>query len=105
MSKIYEALKKAEREKEGAALKKELPQPSAEETPSRPKVNGSSLSPVAAEEYRKMHNIIKAANSNHEIRSVLILSSVHSEGTSSVCSQFARSLVQSGQEKVLLVER
>lgn len=104
MSKIYEALKKAEREKEGTALKKEVPQPSAEETPSRPREGDSSLSSAAAEEYRKMHDIIKAANSNHEVRSVLILSSVHSEGTSSVCSQFARSLVQSGQEKVLLVD-
>ena len=104
MSKIYEALKKAEREKENLAADDTGRQPSAPGVEARTETGESSLPSAAAEEYRKMQNIIRSANSNGEVRAVLLLSAVHGEGTSSVCAQFARSLAQSGQEAVLVVD-
>lgn len=102
MSKIYEALKKAEREK-GTLQDDVVPQPSPVEPTPGPLVD-SQLPPAIAEEYRKMCNALNIKNPNHKVKAILITSSVHGEGTSSVCSQFARSLAQGGQENVLLVD-
>jgi len=104
MSKIYEALKKAEREKESLAADEKGRQPSVPSAEARIAPEESTLPSVAADEYRKMENIIKSANANAETRAVLLLSAVHGEGTSSVSAQFARSLAQSGQKKILLVD-
>ena len=102
MSKIYEALKKAQQEK--ATLGDQgAPQPSPLEFPSGPMLD-SQLTPAVAEEYRKMLNSIKLTNPNHKIKAILMASSIQGEGTSSVCSQFALSLVQSSQERVLLLD-
>ena len=84
MSKIYEALKKAQQEK--ATLGDQgAPQASPVELPSRPMLD-SHPSPAVAEEYRKMFNSIKLKNSDHKMKVILIASSVQGEGTSSVCS-------------------
>jgi capsular exopolysaccharide synthesis family protein len=103
MSKIYEALKKAEREKE--ALKNERSTPSSPLAPAdHSLVDQSSPQVAAAEEYRKMLNLLMTGNSDRNIRAIMMLSSVHGEGTSSVCAQFARSLLQVEGRKVLLVD-
>jgi len=104
MSEIYEALKKAEKGKEGRT---KGAQATAEEradrsTPLRTLSSSDSTSP--AEEYEKMSSTIRAIGTDRQIRSVLFLSSVHGEGTSSVCAQFARSIAQGDGEKVLLVD-
>lgn len=108
MSKIYEALKKAEREKAAADKGATTEQVGLSQlSPVEPAAGPSAdfqLPLAVAEEYSKMFNAIKLRHSDRKIKALLITSSVHGEGTSSVCSQFARSLTQGGQEKVLVVD-
>jgi capsular exopolysaccharide synthesis family protein len=108
MSKIYEALKKAEREKvasEKKAVTKRADEPQASTVqPGPPSKVDLRLPPVVAEEYRKMLNALNLKHAGAKVKTLLMTSSVHGEGTSSVCSQFARSLTQEGREKVLLVD-
>ncbi len=102
MSKIYEALKKAEREKT-AVRAGGAPPPPAFTPPAMPTV-GLQLPLAAVEEYQKMINTIKLKSAEQRIATILVTSSVHGEGTSCICAQFARSLVQAGQERILLVD-
>jgi capsular exopolysaccharide synthesis family protein len=102
MSKIYEALKKAEREK--TALRDQgIPQ-APDRVPAPAPAMDTQLPQVAVEEYQKMINTIKLKSTDRNMATILMTSSVHGEGTSSICSQFARALAQAGQEKVLLVD-
>jgi capsular exopolysaccharide synthesis family protein len=104
MSEIYEALKKAEREKGDRTRVTNSPNMEADRFPPPSGEASSSNHMLPAEEYRKMYNTLRMVGNDRTIRSVLILSSVHGEGTSSVCSQFARSVAQGEGEKVLLVD-
>ena len=102
MSKIYEALKKAEKERSVAGDETVL-QPSPIEPSPRPSVDGA-LPPTIAEEYRKMCNAINVRNPNKKVKDIVVTCSVHGEGVSSVSRDFACALIQGGQEKVLLVD-
>jgi capsular exopolysaccharide synthesis family protein len=102
MSKIYEALKKAQSEK-ATVGEQSAPQPSPVQPATGP-MPDSKLSPEVAEEYRKMINRITLKNPHQQVKAILITSSVHGEGASSVCSQFALSLAKGNQEKVLLLD-
>jgi len=102
MSKIYEALKKAEKER-GVVGGDGALQPSPVESPVRP-VADKLAPPAVAEEYQKMCSAINLRNPDLKVKAILITSSVRGEGSSSVCAQFARALTQGGQENVLLVD-
>jgi capsular exopolysaccharide synthesis family protein len=102
MSKIYEALKKAQREKAAVGEHGE-PQLSPVQPPTG-LMPSLQLSLEVAEEYRKMINRIALKNPNQQVKAILIASSVHSEGTSWICSQFALSLAKGNQKKVLLLD-
>jgi capsular exopolysaccharide synthesis family protein len=104
MSEIYEALKKAEREKEGQTERLSAPMTGVGQRSDRAGREPSSMSSVPAEEYQKMHSALRSIGTEREIKTILVLASVHGEGTSSVCSQFARSMVQSDEGKILLVD-
>lgn len=108
MSKIYEALKKAEREKVASAKKAVIKEAVEPQQPPLGQVSPATvnlqLPQVVAEEYRKMLNSIKLKHSGAKVKALLMTSSIHGEGTSSVCSQFALSLAQEGREKILLVD-
>lgn len=51
-----------------------------------------------------MYSALRTIGNDREIKAVLILSSVHGEGASLVCFQFAHSIAQGEGEKVLLVD-
>lgn len=51
-----------------------------------------------------MCNAINVRNPNQKVQDIVITCSVHGEGVSSVSRDFACALIQSGQEKVLLVD-
>jgi capsular exopolysaccharide synthesis family protein len=104
MSKIYEALKKAEREKEGVGTDAQSVKSGTVWYTNVSAMEPSSLPQTVIEEYQKMYSALKLNRTEHGTKAILILSSVHGEGTSSVCSQFGRSLVQGGQENILLVD-
>jgi capsular exopolysaccharide synthesis family protein len=104
MSEIYEALKKAEQEKEG---RRREPGGPAADTSARSGPEGRPLPSDAAlpsEEYRKMASTLQTIDTDRQVKTVLLLSSVHGEGTSTVCAQFARSVAQGDGKKILLVD-
>jgi len=104
MSEIYEALKKAEQDKEGQRRKARGP---TTDTSIRSGLEGRpspSDAAIPSEEYHKMSSALRTIETDRQVKTVLLLSSVHGEGTSSVCAQFARSLAQGDGEKILLVD-
>ena len=104
MSEIYEALKKAERDKENRTPDAQMPVAEADRRSAPISERSSSSSAIPAEEYQKMSSALRTIDTEREIKAILFLSSVRGEGTSSVCAQFARSIVQGSAEKVLLVD-
>lgn len=104
MSKIYEALKKAEKDQERVSTESTDQKSGTVWYSNLSAKESTSLPQAAVEEYQKMHSTLKSNKAEQEIKTILILSSVHGEGASSVCSQFARSLAQGGEESVLLVD-
>jgi len=104
MSEIYEALKKAEMEKES---QRQIPRRPGVETTEGSSPSGkrsSSDSAIPVEEYQKMASTLRTNGTERQIKTILFLSSVHGEGTSSICAQFARSIAKGGGESVLLVD-
>jgi capsular exopolysaccharide synthesis family protein len=104
MSEIYEALKKAEREKKGQAERASASMTGTGQRSDRSGREPLLVSSIPTEEYQKMHGALRSTGTDREIKTLLVLSSVHGEGTSSVCSQFARSMAQSDEGKILLVD-
>jgi protein-tyrosine kinase len=104
MSEIYEALKKAEKEKESRMQRAQALAAEAVGRLESPGEYSSSDSDITIEEYQKMSSTLRTFDSDRQIKTVLFLSSVHGEGTSSVCAQFARTIAQGKGEKVLLVD-
>jgi len=104
MSEIYEALKKAEKEKQDRTAGPQGPPAETETQAARSNSVLSADPTIPAEEYQKMSSALRTIGTNRKIKSVLFLSSVHGEGTSSVCAHFARSIAQGDGEKVLLVD-
>lgn len=104
MSEIYEALKKAEKEKEDRAQGTPAPAAGTADRPASEGKPSSSKASIPSEEYQRMASTLRTIGADRQIKAVLFLSSVHGEGTTSVCAQFARSVVQGGDEKVLLVD-
>jgi protein-tyrosine kinase len=104
MSEIYEALKKAELEKKGRTQDAGAPGVETVDPSDWSGERPSIDSTVPVEEYQKMASTLRTDDTDRQIKTILFLSSVRGEGTSSVCAQFARSIAQGDGGKVLLVD-
>ncbi|MEO8604599.1 MAG: CpsD/CapB family tyrosine-protein kinase [bacterium] len=104
MSKIYDALKRAERERESAR--------------DRGRENGHSLDASAAQsngqngkghgqeedDYRRLRASLLFAPAYSEVRTIAITGTRHGEGATRVAVGLARALASEGETRVLLVE-
>ncbi|GIW39885.1 MAG: tyrosine protein kinase [Candidatus Binatia bacterium] len=94
MSKIYEALKKAEQEREQSR------------SPALPRISPASPPklPAVEEEYRKLRANLLTAAGLTGVRTILVTSPGHGEGATTVSLGLARALGKEKDSRVLLVE-
>jgi capsular exopolysaccharide synthesis family protein len=97
VSKIYDALKRAERERENARDR-------------GGRGNGHSVEPVAArnghedDDYRRLRASLLFAPAYSDVRTIAITATRHGEGATRVAVGLARALAAEGDTRVLLVE-
>lgn len=96
MSKIYEALKKAEQDRERTRV-----QPSPVATPA---ANGASRANVIDEEYQKLRASLVSIAVPSGLHTVLVSSPNHREGATTVALGLASALGRDRESRVLLVE-
>ncbi len=92
MSRTYEALKRAENLRSGAA-----------ETGQR-SVAAPGIVTATADEDFELRQAMTSINIGAEVKTVVVSSSLHGEGTSSVAWLLARAAASNGENKVLLVD-
>lgn len=96
MSKIYEALKKAEQERSQSRLSRFRSPPAASEP------NGAQ--PIAEEEYQKLRANLLTALGPSSMRTILVTAPRHREGATTVALGLATTLAKDRDSRVLLVE-
>lgn len=101
MSKIYDALKRAERERESA---RERGQNGHSVEPSaRPQVSGNGHG-QEEDDYRRLRASLLFAPAYSDVRTIAVTGSRHGEGATRVAVGLARALAAEGDTRVLLVE-
>lgn len=95
MSKIYEALKKAEREREQTAAR-----------PSLPSGPATVIDPAAAiqEDYQRLRASVLSMTVPAGLHTILLVSARHGEGTTTVALGLATALARERDARVLLME-
>lgn len=96
MSKIYEALKKAEQDRE-----RTRPRPSAQPIPT---AEPKEYVDPAQEEYQKLRASLVSLSAPSGLHSILITAARHGEGTTTVALGLAAALTRERDSRVLLVE-
>lgn len=96
MSKIYEALKKAEQERSQSRLSRFRSPPTSSEP------NGTQ--PIAEEEYQKLRANLLTALGPSSMRTILVTAPRHREGVTTVALGLATTLAKDRDARVLLVE-
>ena len=96
MSKIYEALKKAEQERSQSRLSRFRSAPAASEPP--------GTQPIAEEEYQKLRANLLTALGPSSMRTILVAAPRHREGATTVALGLATTLSKDRDARVLLVE-
>lgn len=103
MSKIYDALKRAEREREIARDQGRGNGYSSDPQPARNGQNGHQ-GQQEEDDYRRLRASLLFAPAYSEVRTIAITATRHGEGATRVAIGLARALAAEGETRVLLVE-
>jgi succinoglycan biosynthesis transport protein ExoP len=104
LSKIYDALRKAEREKRGETKAKRNASPAKKFDPDRDAVLIGGIDKGFKRSLQNLRNSIESETKENNTRVIVFTSSVRGEGTTTVLAAFARVLALGHAGRILLVD-